>query len=628
MSEEKDPVQSEQISDELPATPAPLSPAPAEELAPWPDDNGQTAEPRADKVRPAEHRPSPQPAPPKRGWLAILLGQPAPQPASASAPQPKHHDIIREVAETVVFVVVLVLLLKTFIAEAFVIPTGSMATTLWGYQKVVECTECGFTFPVNCSSQVDPQNPTDHANVMGCTCPNCRYTIHFKSKDDPSWNSGDRVLVAKFLYDSGLRKPQRYDVVVFKYPGKLEARGDGWEIGDGPQKNQVAINYIKRLIGMPGETIGIHGGRLYVAEGYTYDDSKVPADLLRRFTHSPDDRDDTQENRAKSAQVLQDFKNDMVLPANDPKRKFHILRKPPEVLLALSRPVYDNDFQARDQTVTRWYVPEKGWTADNASFPKHFSAEAAGSTVNWLRYRNVLRESDKPVPITDFMGYNAGITNSGISKSGGDRWVGDLIIDAEYKLDTAAPGDELWLELRRGVDRFQARFNLENGSCTLVRLTKPDNQEQVLAQKDTPLKGPGTYKIRFANVDERLTLWVNDQMPFGDGQVYDPPKTLVYDADNDLNPVGIAVKGAPKLSVAHLKLSRDTYYTTSVTAGEDYNILYVQPDHYLCLGDNSPESSDGRVWGLVPNRLLLGRALMVYFPFKPFGNENRVGPIK
>ena len=46
--------------------------------------------------------------------------------------------------------------------------------------------------------------------------------------------------------------------------------------------------------------------------------------------------------------------------------------------------------------------------------------------------------------------------------------------------------------------------------------------------------------------------------------------------------------------------------------------LYVQPDHYLCLGDNSPESSDGRTWGLVSRRLLLGRAMLVYYPFSPY----------
>src|SRR5580658_575955 len=58
-------------------------------------------------------------------------------------------DGIREAVETVVFVVVLVLLLKSFVAEAFVIPTGSMATTLWGNQKEVTCPKCGFKFPVN-----------------------------------------------------------------------------------------------------------------------------------------------------------------------------------------------------------------------------------------------------------------------------------------------------------------------------------------------------------------------------------------------------------------------------------------------------------------------------------------------
>jgi hypothetical protein len=33
-----------------------------------------------------------------------------------------------------------------------------------------------------------------------------------------SYSSGDRVIVAKFLYDSGLARPERFDVVVFKYP--------------------------------------------------------------------------------------------------------------------------------------------------------------------------------------------------------------------------------------------------------------------------------------------------------------------------------------------------------------------------------------------------------------------------
>ncbi len=67
-------------------------------------------------------------------------------------------DAFREVIETVVFVVVLVLLLKSFAAEAFIIPTGSMAETLWGYNKVVTCPSCQYQYPVSCNTQVEPQD--------------------------------------------------------------------------------------------------------------------------------------------------------------------------------------------------------------------------------------------------------------------------------------------------------------------------------------------------------------------------------------------------------------------------------------------------------------------------------------
>jgi hypothetical protein len=85
---------------------------------------------------------------------------------------PEQKDAFRETVETIVFVVVLVLLLKAFMAEAFVIPTGSMATTLLGYHRVVECPECGFRFPLNLSDEKE-QNRI----ITGCTCPNCRLHI-------------------------------------------------------------------------------------------------------------------------------------------------------------------------------------------------------------------------------------------------------------------------------------------------------------------------------------------------------------------------------------------------------------------------------------------------------------------
>jgi signal peptidase I len=542
-------------------------------------------------------------------------------------------DSFREVVETVVFVVVLVLLLKSFVAEAFVIPTGSMATTLYGYQKMVTCPECGEVFPVNCSSEVDPQQG-EPKKVIGCVCPNCHKEISFKDPPlrddaayipDPGWSTGDRVLVAKFLYDLdafGMNGPNRFQVVVFKFP-------------DTPQKNYAPLNYIKRLIGLPGETIAVYYGKLfrYTGDDYAEQDKDVPKLKLWRkdFEHQRDD-----------GQVLESIRSG----------KFKIIRKPPAQVLSERRLVYDNDHQAKDlmgKIDPRWW-PESdssAWKVDNPLAPKRFTIAAQqGGDLAWLQYRHFVpdpvdryRRVPEPHLVTDFMGYNTAIEQprDGLPSSHTippQNWVGDLIIEGDFDIAQAqAQGErELVLELRRGVEVFQARWDLASGNCKLVR--NNDGVVEELDAKPTTLRKPGHYHLRFANVDERLLVWVDSALPFGEGVPYTAPEDRSV-RPTDTRPVRIGVRGAD-VTVTHLKLWRDTYYTAQTRggfpdAGHEPNYsepewwkdlrnmavlsMYVQPDHYLCLGDNSPESSDGRMWGLVPKRLLLGRAMLVYYPF-------------
>jgi len=61
------------------------------------------------------------------------------------------------------------------------------------------------------------------------------------------------------------------------------------------------------------------------------------------------------------------------------------------------------------------------------------------------------------------------------------------------------------------------------------------------------------------------------------------------------------------------------YYTRGGGDQTEADIFYVQPDHYLCLGDNSAQSSDSRRWGTVPDRLMLGKAVFVFFPVGRLG---------
>jgi signal peptidase I len=553
----------------------------------------------------------------------------APPPKRKSPPKPREGSGYRELVETVVFVVVLVLLLKTFTAEAFVIPTGSMATTLWGYQKYVECPKCGYQFPVNCSDEVEAKGGQPPVPVVGCTCPNCRFNFKFEEAAiNPTCNSGDRVLVAKYMYDL-VTNPHRLDVVVFKYPRA-------------PEQDQSPTNYIKRLIGLPGETIGIHYGKLYVmdpAHSKKYDDHDVAENDLWDRTKLVMHEDDAREQ----------------LESGDPN--FKIVRKPPDKVMALRRIVYDNDHPASDligSDYERWRGDGNTWKPTANHGFEHAGGQANG--IDWLRYHNVLRRQPgetgevKPELITDFIGYNGYETLHGLPHGVSKDWVGDLMI--ECKATVKQPEGGLVFELSKGIDRFQARVDLASGKCTLFRVT--GKKEEELGSADTPIKKAGSYDVRFANVDERLLMWVNKSLPFGDGVNYPAPSQRGPTQENDLQPASIGLQGAD-VAIESLQLWRDTYYTLK-PPDSDYTLsdsdwsdpgawsplrslpartLYVQPNprHYLCLGDNSPQSSDGREWGLVPERLLLGRALFVYYPFKfdvwpLYSPVNRVGPIR
>lgn len=64
------------------------------------------------------------------------------------------------------------------------------------------------------------------------------------SSMEPSYYHGEYLFIEKVSYR--LHEPQRGDVIVFKYP------------------NNPNINYIKRIIGLPGETVSINEGEVYI----------------------------------------------------------------------------------------------------------------------------------------------------------------------------------------------------------------------------------------------------------------------------------------------------------------------------------------------------------------------------
>jgi signal peptidase I len=79
---------------------------------------------------------------------------------------------------------------------------------------------------------------------------------------------GDHLLVNKFLFAPGASAPflpqrqiQRGDIIVFKYPGnKYNPKSDF----DMPNNKPIVTNYVKRVIGLPGDHIRLEGRNVII----------------------------------------------------------------------------------------------------------------------------------------------------------------------------------------------------------------------------------------------------------------------------------------------------------------------------------------------------------------------------
>lgn len=77
---------------------------------------------------------------------------------------------------------------------------------------------------------------------------------------DPNFDNGEYILTDKFSYRFG--KPQRGDIIVFAAP---------------PTNRKE--DFIKRLIGLPGDTISLGTGKVYV-NGNALEENYIPMSII------------------------------------------------------------------------------------------------------------------------------------------------------------------------------------------------------------------------------------------------------------------------------------------------------------------------------------------------------------
>jgi signal peptidase I len=150
---------------------------------------------------------------------------------------------------SVIVGIAIVFPLKLFVAEAYVVPSNAMAPTVIGYHCETACPLCQGTLIIPAPEPNNPFPPPADDDQPGI-CASCR-KASVKPGAPATVHSPDRILVNKLL------TPERWDVIVFRYP------------------KEPAQKRVSRLVGLPGEKVYIKDDSLWINDVKT----TVPADL-------------------------------------------------------------------------------------------------------------------------------------------------------------------------------------------------------------------------------------------------------------------------------------------------------------------------------------------------------------
>ncbi len=485
--------------------------------------------------------------------MTVKKTEPQTSNPTPTKPQKDRATEIANTFEWLITAFILAFVFRAFVMEAFRIPTGSMADTLMGAHFRVSCQECGYEYERGYVPQVFgfPADyvPKTRTSASRVHCPSCGFSDAEQVVEPLKLlvSNGDRILVLKCLYQ--FMEPKRWDVIVFKNPTN-------------PQEN-----YIKRLVGLPGETLEIVDGDLFV--------------------------------------------------------NGEIARKPAMVQRELWMPVYDNDYQPIHPDLhafnrSPWENPfntqDSLWQIDPQS-PTRFVLDSPDDQIQSMSYGAPSANDFKTL-----YAYNSPYRHRSMP----------ICSDLQVRFHATSQGSEGFLGAQLGKygKVYQGRVYAD-GTLSIAQLV--DGQSQILAhQQSEALTGKHTTEIRFCLVDQRLILdYGQSHLAVDlDGSIETRKQRLRVDPTVAIQGAGQWSISHVALCRDIHYTDEETTPRKVFRALEDHPFKLNQ-DEFFVLGDNSPNSEDARWWeaptlssrgydppraGIVPRNYLVGKAMFVYWP--------------
>ena len=386
--------------------------------------------------------------------------------------------------------------------------SGSMAPFLRGPHLKFICESCSFSYdtdPVLVNSQTYSR------------CPNCGHM----NKTDGIAHQGDAVR----LFEGDSLEPSRWDVIAFRRNPDRVQQGE----------SDVAV---KRVIGLPGETVAFEGGELYL------NDKLYQKDFGEFFTLSTLVHDSY-------------FKPSGFDPADEQEY--------------VEAPAGQYNKQG-----SNWTFQNSQWTCNSGS----------DNFDTWLQYhqQDVVNGLVFPAEISvgsyvlDFNSYNQHTDRSSM------HHVYDLLAHVIIETDGLQR-----LGLR--VSDVVLDLQISDGKGAIKQYGGPDVSLLSLG----PIHS-GTVQLRLGRIDGKAWLQVGDRDPVS----FDMPLLKAL-GDRDQNwvnlvPLSVAASGG-KVSLQRFLLYRDVYWLDAENGNERCTFPNVLSDgEWFVVGDNLVQSVDSRHW--------------------------------
>jgi len=528
---------------------------------------------------------------------------------------------IKETVTSLVIAFVMAFVFRGFVLEAFLIPTGSMAPTLLGAHVRVQSGLSGHDWAVGPWFYADQENQQGPLPRQGTA--RQPIVVHdpllgppgegpeIRRYDEPRL-AGDRIFVLKYLFS--IFDPKRFDVTVFKNP------------------TSPSENYIKRLIGLPGEQVALVDGDVFSRDASLASDTASNAWAGRGWSIARKD-----ERTQRSAWYT----------------LFDSGHAPRVDLRGFDPP---------------WRSEQTGWTIGTR---RSYAYEGAGPAI--------LRWNTAAWPISDWLSYNEIGRYSGarLRYMSPDAFpVSDLAMSAGVEPRDAQASVRAVIEAREHlfvgeIIGTTARVTMQPVDASSPIVTLDEDQ---LAR---PLEPGRVHNVEFWHVDQALWLFVDGELVAGgpsDGAYDWSPRQRVEASTGStlaqmsqpetgrgghlINRFADPARFTPPrprweiesgpMTLHRVRLARDLHYRAAEyppraegqpphsrrgqypVGTHPLSSPVLGPNQFFLCGDNSAHSLDGRLWdradpwigatfdhadtGIVPRELVIGKAFFVYFP--------------